>query len=103
MEEMGVSDGREEKRTVCAHAPLQIRDLRQRRILPARPEEISQGGAIHAAVAALVEELEGFAVVGGGLLGVRMRIRIHGLQCVCVCRCAAVRAQRKRACAERYV
>lgn len=88
MEGDGGKDGRlrwERVRTVCAHAPLQIRNLRQRRILPARPEEISQGGAIHAAVAALVEELEGFAVVGGGLLGVRIHcLPCVSLQCVCV-------------------
>jgi len=42
--------------------------------LAAGAEQIAEGGSVDTAVAALVEKLEGFAVVCGGLLGV-----IHGV------------------------
>jgi hypothetical protein len=58
------------RHTVCADAALQIRDLSERGVLAAGAQQIAESAAVDAAVAALVEELEGFAVVGGGLLGV---------------------------------
>lgn len=54
--------------TVVTNSPLQIRNLSQRRILPAGAQQVAQSAAVNAPVAPLVEELEGFAVVCGGLV-----------------------------------
>jgi hypothetical protein len=50
--------------TISTNAPLQIANLSQCRVLPTRSQEIAQSAAVYAPVAALVEELECFAVVG---------------------------------------
>lgn len=50
--------------TVCAEAALEIGNLSERRVLAAGAQQVAQRGAVDAPVAALVEELEGFAVVG---------------------------------------
>ena len=42
-------------------------DLRQRRVLAAGAQQVAQRGEVDAAVAALVEQREGFLVVGRGL------------------------------------
>jgi hypothetical protein len=53
--------------TVCAYPSLKIPNLGERRVLSTCAEEVAESCAVNAAVSALVEELEGFAVVGGGL------------------------------------
>lgn len=55
------------ERTVRAYTALEIADLSERGVLPTCAQEVAEGAAVDAPVAALVEELEGFAVVGGGL------------------------------------
>ena len=60
-------------RTVCANTTLQIGNLSQCRVLSTCAEKVAQCAAVDTAVAALVKELESFAVVGGGLI-----IVIHG-------------------------
>jgi len=65
--------------TVCADTTLQIANLGERGVLPAGAQQVAQGALFDAAVAALVEELEGFAVVGGGLVVV---IHCCSLRCV---------------------
>ena len=62
-------------RTIRADAALEVCNLCQRGVLPAGAEEVAQGAAVDAAVAALVEELEGFAVVGRGLVAVIHSVR----------------------------
>jgi hypothetical protein len=57
-------------RTVCAHAALQIANLSQRRVLATCAQQVAQRAAVYTAVAALVEQLERFAVVGRGLIAV---------------------------------
>lgn len=69
---VGSERGWERRRTVCADAALEIGNLSERRVLAAGAQEVAQGGAVDAAVATLVEELEGFAVVGRRLLGVSL-------------------------------
>jgi hypothetical protein len=59
--------------TVCANTALEIGNLSQCRVLSTCAEEVTQRTAVDTAVATLVEELESFAVVGGGLMTV-----IHG-------------------------
>jgi hypothetical protein len=56
--------------TVCAHTALQLGNLGQSGILPACAQQVAQSAAVDAPVSALVEELEGFAVVCGCLVGV---------------------------------
>lgn len=63
------------ERTIGAYTALQVCDLSQRGVLSACAQQVAQGATVNAPVAALVEELESFAVVGGGLVVV-----IH---CVC--------------------
>jgi hypothetical protein len=65
--------------TVCANAALQVANLSERGVLPACAQQVAERGAVDFAVAALVEELEGFAVVGRGLGGV-----IHCCSLVCM-------------------
>ena len=50
-------------RTVTPNPLLQLVYLRQRRILPARAQQVAERFQRHAPVAALVEEGEGFFVV----------------------------------------
>ena len=64
----GSGEGEKEGRTVCADAALKLGDFGEGGTLTAGAEEVAQGASLDAAVAALVEELEGFAVVGGGLV-----------------------------------
>lgn len=72
--------------TVCADAALQVGNLGQRGVLSAGAQQVAQRSAVNAAVAALVEELEGFAVVGRGLVAV-----IH---CCSLCVDASVAGER---------
>lgn len=58
----------EERRTVSAYAALEVRDLSQSRVLSACAQQVAEGAAVNTPIAALVEELERFAVVGGGLV-----------------------------------
>lgn len=71
--------------TVCAYAALEIRNLSERWVLSACAQKIAECAAVNAAVSALVEELECFAVVCGGLVVV-----IHC--CSSLFRCAWYRA-----------
>jgi hypothetical protein len=58
--------------TVAAHLSLEVLDLRERRVLATRSEEITQVAERDTAVAALVEE-------GEGLLEVcALRLLVHG-------------------------
>jgi hypothetical protein len=58
--------------TVAAHLSLKVLDLRERRVLATRSEEITQVAECDTAVAALVEE-------GEGLLEVcALRLLVHG-------------------------
>ena len=68
-----------ERRTVGAHTALEVCDLGQCGVLSAGAQQVAQRAAVDAPVAALVEELEGFAVVGGGLVVV-----IHCVFCTVV-------------------
>jgi hypothetical protein len=72
-----------ERRTVCADAALEIANLSQRGVLAAGAQQVAERAAVDAAVAALVEELERFAVVCRGLVAV-----IHG--------CSGCRVKRER-------
>lgn len=67
-------------RTVCANAALEIRDLSERRVLSTGAQQVAEGRAVDAAVAALVEELEGFAVVGGGLVVVSVVVHADAVR-----------------------
>jgi hypothetical protein len=67
------------RRTVSAYTALEIRDLSECRVLSACAQQVAEGTAVDAPVAALVEELECFAVVGGGLMVV-----IHYVLCTVV-------------------
>lgn len=67
-------------RTVCANAALEVGNLSERRVLPTCAQQVAQRAAVDTAVAALVEELEGFAVVCGGLVAV-----IHCCSSCCGC------------------
>jgi hypothetical protein len=53
--------------TVCAYAPLEVSDLRERGVLSAGAEQVAQCAAVYAPIATLVKELESFAVICGGL------------------------------------
>lgn len=66
-------------RTVCANAALQIRNLSKCWVLSACSQKIAERAAVNSAVAALVEELESFAVVCGGLVAV-----IHCCPVLCI-------------------
>ena len=57
-------------RTVCANAALQIPNLSERRVLSTCAQQIAKRTAVDTAVAALVKELECFAVVCRGLIAV---------------------------------
>ena len=70
-------------RTVGTHTTLEIANLGEGGILPARAQQVAQRAAVHAAVAALVEELEGFAVVGRGLVVVIHCCSLHVFPCRC--------------------
>jgi hypothetical protein len=59
-----------EKRTVGANTTLQVANLSKGRVLSTCAQEVAQCAAVDTAVAALVEELEGFAVVCGGRVAV---------------------------------
>lgn len=59
------------ERTIATDRSLQITDFGQRRVLAAGAQEVAERVEGDAAVAALVEEGEGFFVVCGGLVGVR--------------------------------
>lgn len=61
----------EEGRTISADGSLQITDFCERRVLPTGAQEVAESFEGDAAVAALVEEGEGFFVVCGGLVVVR--------------------------------
>ena len=56
-----------ERHTIPTHPLLQLLNLGQSGVLPTCAEEVTEGGELHTAVAALVEEGEGFFIVGGGL------------------------------------
>jgi hypothetical protein len=64
------------RRTVGAHTALEVCDLSQCGVLSAGAQQVAQRAAVDAPVAALVEELEGFAVVGGGLVVVIHCVRL---------------------------
>jgi hypothetical protein len=68
-------------RTVGAHTALEVCDLSQCGVLSAGAQQVAQRAAVDAPVAALVEELEGFAVVGGGLVVVIHCVRLSALPC----------------------
>jgi hypothetical protein len=57
-------------RTVVANTTLQVANLSKCRVLSTCAQKVAQCAAVDTAVAALVEELEGFAVVCGGLVAV---------------------------------
>ena len=59
-----------EIRTVCTNTTLEVGDFSQCRVLATCAEKVAQCAAVDTAVAALVEELESFAVVCGGLVTV---------------------------------
>jgi hypothetical protein len=58
------------ERTVGAYTTLQVTNFSKCRVLSTCAQKIAQCAAVDTAVAALVEELEGFAVVCGGLVTV---------------------------------
>lgn len=66
------------RRTVGANTTLQIRNLGKGGVLAAGAEKVTQSTAVDTAVAALVEELESFAVVGRGLGGVITHCSVFG-------------------------
>lgn len=57
--------------TITTDRSLQITDFSERRVLATRAQEVAERVKSDTAVAALVEEGEGFFVVCGGLVGVR--------------------------------
>jgi hypothetical protein len=62
--------GESGRRTVCANTALEIANLSQCRVLPTCAQQVTERRAVDTAVAALVEELERLAVVGGSLVAV---------------------------------
>ena len=64
-----------EERTVVANTALQVANLSKCRVLSTCAQKVAQCAAVDTAVAALVEELESFAVVGGGLVAVIHSVR----------------------------
>lgn len=70
------------RRTITTDRSLQVTDLSERRVLAARAQEVAERVEGDTAVAALVEEGEGFFVVCGGLVGVRHFALVCRIACL---------------------
>jgi len=91
MDSTGACRKRSAGPTVISNTPLQIRNLGEGGVLATRAQQVTQGAAVDTAVAALVKELEGFAVVGRGLVHVIHGCRVDGSS-LQVRRCPSARA-----------
>ena len=85
----GMAEEGWQERTISANTTLQIRNLSERRVLAACAQQVAEGSAVNAAVASLVEELEGFAVVGRGLVLVIHVVPFSKVSSICVRNVAA--------------